>query len=249
MPPSVSTPSTSSTTSRIRRARAGSIMRERPPTREPRARSAHPVSLAESCSARRAARRAGGEQQIGLAAEERGNLQHVGDLSRRRALFRKVNIGEHRKSGRPANAVERREPFIEPRSAKRAGVGAIGLVEARLEDDAARHTIRELRQMLCHAKIQRIILEHAWAGDEKQRVAPKSCLAHECAGAAWAAAPRTLWRLRADAAAALKPANSGWGRVGRDWSSGGDWLPMNQGCACSATISTTCPSTVSLLIG
>ncbi len=44
------------------------------------------------------------------------------------------------------------------------------------------------------------------------------------------------------AAAATKPANSGCGRVGRDWSSGWNWQPMNHGCCASSTISTSEPS-------
>src|SRR5438046_1390444 len=44
------------------------------------------------------------------------------------------------------------------------------------------------------------------------------------------------------AAAPMKPANKGWGRVGRDCSSGWNWQPMYHGCVCSSTISTSEPS-------
>ena len=47
-----------------------------------------------------------------------------------------VRIG---RPGRGADAVERGEPLVQARSAMRARVRAIRLVEARLEDDAARH--------------------------------------------------------------------------------------------------------------
>ena len=52
----------------------------------------------------------------------------------------------------------------------RAGVRAIRLVEARLVDDAARHAFGEPREVLADAQVERVVLEHARAGDQEERV-------------------------------------------------------------------------------
>jgi hypothetical protein len=74
--------------------------------------------------------------------------------------------------------------------------------------------------MLGDAQVERVVLEHARAGDEEQRIAPEAPNGHDgdaltSEGGAAAAARRF-----AEEAAAMKPANSGCGRVGRDCSSG-----------------------------
>jgi hypothetical protein len=55
----------------------------------------------------------------------------------------------------------------------RAGVRSIRFVEARLVDDAAGNAFGELREVFADAKIQRVILEDARAGDEKEGVTTK----------------------------------------------------------------------------
>src|SRR4051812_37545831 len=96
--------------------------------------------------------------------------------------------------------------------------------------------------MFGHAEVERVILEDTRAGDEKQRVAPKE-RSHVQSAASTSDEPRDADARRlAPAAAAMKPAKSGCGRVGRDWSSGWNWQPMNHGWFVSSTISTSCPS-------
>ena len=85
-----------------------------------------------------------------------------------------MHVGEHGQPRRRADAIERGEPLVEPGPRERAGVGAIGLVEARLEDDAAGHALGEPREMLGDAQVERVVLEHAGAGDEEERVAPEA---------------------------------------------------------------------------
>ena len=50
----------------------------------------------------RASGAAGRDQEVGLAAEQRRNLEHRADLGRRLALRRLVHVGEHREPGRGA---------------------------------------------------------------------------------------------------------------------------------------------------
>src|ERR1700733_15401198 len=54
----------------------------------------------------RAAGFAGGEQQVGLAAEEGRNLQHVDSLGGDGALFGSVDVGQDRKAGGGADVAE-----------------------------------------------------------------------------------------------------------------------------------------------
>ena len=159
---------------------------------------------------------------------------------RRRALLGQMHVGEDRQSGRRAHAIERGEPLVEPGPAARAGVRAIGLVEARLEDDSARHALGEPREVLADAQVERVVLEHTRTGDEEERVAPERRGTRQSRGLTSDGAPASSRARRfAAAAAAMKPANSGCGRVGRDCSSGWNWQPMNHGWSGSSTISTS----------
>ena len=56
-----------------------------------------------------------GDEQIGLPREERGNLQHVGDLGGRRGVRRLVDVGQDRHARRaPARGARTRRPSSRP---------------------------------------------------------------------------------------------------------------------------------------
>ena len=91
----------------------------------------------------RAARRGRGDQQVGLAAEERRDLQHVAHLRHRRRLVRFVDVGRHGQAGFVSFTRRRTSsPRFHSRAAKRLDAGAIGLVERRLEDELDRQVAR-----------------------------------------------------------------------------------------------------------
>src|SRR5690606_19622156 len=71
--------------------------------------------------------RAGGLEEVGLATEKGRDLQHVDDLRDRCALVREMDISEHRKPGAFPDACQALETDVQPRTAMRRGVGAIGL--------------------------------------------------------------------------------------------------------------------------
>ena len=71
----------------------------------------HPLALLH---VHRLARCAGGDEQIGLPAEEGGDLQHVDDLRRRRALLGQMHVGEDRQARSPRARVERGESPSSP---------------------------------------------------------------------------------------------------------------------------------------
>src|SRR5688500_12997892 len=134
----------------------------------------HPLPLLD---VHRLPRGACGDEQVGLPAQERGDLEYVHDFGGGRALLRQVDVGQQRKSSCTAYAIERGEPLVEARAARGAGIGAIRLVEARLEDDASGDPLRETREMFADAHVERVGLEYARSGDEEQRI-PRKHEAH-----------------------------------------------------------------------
>src|SRR3954471_9571384 len=153
-----------------------------------------------------------------------------------------MHVGEHRQPRLAAHAIECGEPLLQAEAASGAGVGAVGLVEACFEDDAAWHRRCQAGEMLRHAQVEGVVLELARTGDEEERV-PTEEHGHQLRAVARGDDGRSAPARRfAAAAAATKPANSGCGRVGRDCSSGWNWQPMNHGCDGSSTTSTSWPS-------
>ena len=57
---------------------------------------------------------AAGDQQVGLPAEKRGYLQHVGDLGHRSRVSRPVDIGQHRDADVPRTLRRIRRPSARP---------------------------------------------------------------------------------------------------------------------------------------
>ena len=116
----------------------------------------------------------GGDEQVGLARQERRNLQDVGDLGDRRrpasASWMSVRIGTPAASLARARARAGLRPRPGPRNELIRG--AVGLVERRLEDE--RHAGARGR---CRASASadvdgvRFALDDARPGDEEQRCA------------------------------------------------------------------------------
>ena len=74
----------------------------------------------------------GGQQQVGLAAEEGGDLQHVHRLGRRGALLGGVHVGERGQAGARAHLGEdRRGPRAMPMP--RAAVALVRLALSKLD--------------------------------------------------------------------------------------------------------------------
>src|SRR6185503_7956935 len=101
------------------------------------------------------------------------NLEDVGDVAGGRALLRQMHVGENGQPGGRSNPIERGESLVQSRSTMRAGVRAIGFVEAGLIDDATWNALGQLREMFGDRQIQRVILEDARAGDQKEGVTAK----------------------------------------------------------------------------
>ena len=120
-----------------------------------------------------AAGRGRGDEEIGLPAQERRDLQHVHHLSNARALVWLVHIAEHGHAERVSDFGKDRQSRLEPDAAVALRACAVGLVEGGFVDETNPGSPRDLLQ--CARHLQRMIaaLERAGPGDqgERQRIA------------------------------------------------------------------------------
>ena len=84
--------------------------------------------------------------QIGLAGEEGGGLEHVDDLGDRLDLRHLVHVGQHRQAGLAAHLFEDAQPLLQPRPAERGAGGAVRLVERALVDQQDAEPLGDARQ-------------------------------------------------------------------------------------------------------
>ena len=75
------------------------------------------------------------DQQIGLTAEKRGDLQEVHDTRGSRSVRGIVNVGRDRHAEFFAYALEFREALFDAESALRVDARTIGFIETRFEDE------------------------------------------------------------------------------------------------------------------
>ena len=112
-----------------------------------------------------------GEEEIGLTAEERRNLDQVTDCTDRSPLIGEMHVGGHREPRGGPHLVEDREPFVETGAAERPGAGAVGLVERRFEDAADRQACGDRGEGLRDLEAQALALHDAWPRDHQERLA------------------------------------------------------------------------------
>src|SRR5690606_9983787 len=183
----------------------------------------------------------------GLAHQEGRRLQyvhHARDLVHRRVL---VHVGQHRHADLPLHLAQHAQALLHARPAERGSRGAVGLVEAGLEDEVDAERRGDLLQLTGHVELQLLALDHARAGDQEKRLVAADLESTEvhrralfCHGFAHAVASFSSFppALRSRAAR-TKPMNSGWPPRGVDRNSGCAWQAMNHGWSASSTISTS----------
>ena len=111
----------------------------------------------------------GGDEEIGLPAQERRDLQHVDRLGDARALRGLVDIGEHRHADALADFGEDRQRPFEADAARTLAAGAVRLVERGLVDEPDAEMIGELLQALRHFKRMGAAFQRARPGDQCER--------------------------------------------------------------------------------
>ena len=111
----------------------------------------------------------GGDQQIGLPAQERRDLQYVDRWRDARALRGVVHVGEHRNFQCVADFGEDRQRRVEADAARTLGRRAVGLVEGGLVDETDADARRDLFERARHFQRMRAAFQLARPGDQRQR--------------------------------------------------------------------------------
>ena len=111
----------------------------------------------------------GGNQQIGLAAEECRNLQDVDDLRGAHALLDVVHVGQHRQLQALLDLGKDRQRRLQADAARGVRRGAVGLVEGGFKNQADAGFCRDLFQRLRNFERVRAALQLAGTGDQGQR--------------------------------------------------------------------------------
>jgi hypothetical protein len=150
----------------------------------------HPLPLLHVHRPPRTTRR---EEQIGLAAEERRDLEDIYDLCDCRRMGRLVDVGEERQAARGTGGLERAEALLETRAAGSVDPRAVGLVEAGLQTDRQSEVSGNPGERLGDAQERVPRLDDAGAGEQKGRVreAPGAQRATSAARAASTGAVRS----------------------------------------------------------
>src|SRR5690606_35945440 len=141
------------------------------------------------------------------------------------------------------------QTLLETGPARGAGAAAVGLVEGRLVYDRQRERLRERGERFTDFDVERVVLEDARSCDEEEPAArpeERRRRSHQPTSAVAGSVRRlggsASWPSRRSFAARTNAANSGCGRIGRDFSSGWNWQPRNQGWSGISMISTRLPS-------
>ncbi len=109
------------------------------------------------------------QQQIGLPAQERRDLQDIDGLRDLGALRGLVDIREHGQAERGADLGKDRQRLLQADPARRGCAGAVGLVERGLVDEPNAEPRGDLLQRSRHLERVRAALELARAGDDRDR--------------------------------------------------------------------------------
>ena len=115
-----------------------------------------------------AAALAAGDNEVGLAAEESGDLEDVGDFGDAGDVGGFVDVGEDGDADGVSNFFQNAEAFLETRAAKALKRGAIGFVVGGFEDVGDADAFRDRSDRLGHFEGVGFALDDAGAGDEKE---------------------------------------------------------------------------------
>ena len=113
----------------------------------------------------------GGDEQVGLAAEEGGNLEDVAGFGDGGAVRGLVHVGEDGKVRLFGDAAEDAGAFDEAGAAKARDRGAVGLVVGGLEDVGDAEIAGDALDGIGHHARVLLTLDDAGAGDEEELAA------------------------------------------------------------------------------
>ena len=189
------------------------------------------------------------DQQVGLTAQERGNLQHVGDFGRRRGVGRLVDVGQDRHADVVAHSAQTWRALVKPgprneRTDVRLALSNDALKMTGTPHRAAMSRMARARPRACAGLSMTQGPAMRSRGrpppiDQDRRAAdrPSRRLTRPRTAAACCRAAALCWWL-----ASTNPANSGCGFSGFDLNSGWNCTASTTGCDRSSRISTNLPS-------
>jgi len=115
-----------------------------------------------------AAGASGGDEEVGLAAEEGWDLKNVGALGGDFAVGRLVDVGENGKAGGFSKAAQDGRAFFEAGTAEAGDGGAIGLVVGGFEDVRNAEVGGDALESVGHGADVGFALDDAGTGDEEE---------------------------------------------------------------------------------
>ena len=115
-----------------------------------------------------AAGAARGDEKVGLAAEERGNLEDIDGFGDDTAVSGFVNVGKDRRAGIPGDAAEDARAFSQAGTAEALHAGAIGFVVTGFEDERNLEAGSDALKGFGHGARVRLRFDDAGTGDEKE---------------------------------------------------------------------------------
>ena len=110
----------------------------------------------------------GRNDEVRLAAQERGDLQNVNDFCDSRNIGRFVNVGEHGDVYFVFYFFQDAQAFFQARAAKTADRGAVRFVVGRLEDERHVQRASDALDDFRHEKRVLLALNDAGASDKEQ---------------------------------------------------------------------------------
>ena len=119
--------------------------------------------------------RPGGQQQVGLTAQEGRDLQDVDGGGHRGTVLRRMDIGQHRQTQGLADLGKDRQRRLQANAAGGAILGAVGFVERRLENEANARGLAQALERRGNLKGMFAAFHLAGAGDQHQRPVIGQC--------------------------------------------------------------------------
>ena len=107
-------------------------------------------------------------QEVGLAAEEGGNLQHVDILGGHRGLGLAVDVGHHGDIVFLADGAQDLEALAVADAGEGADAGAVGLAVAGFEGEGNLQAVGDGHQAFAHLEGVFVVLYHTRTGNQEE---------------------------------------------------------------------------------
>src|SRR5690606_25195538 len=117
----------------------------------------------------RLARARRGDEEVRLAAEEGGDLEHIYSLRHGGALRRLMHVGDYRKAKTVPDLGEDRQRLFEPQAAGASSTGAVRLVEGVFVREPEAEPAGDVIERGRCLERMRPALQNARSGDNRER--------------------------------------------------------------------------------